>query len=152
LYQHNLSDSGFCLYYYVFVDESGSDKQGGFRQTGWSPLGVTPIQIARFQHKQRYQILLVYTQDGIILTCVFQGSIDSTVFEDFIEQLLPLIDTWPEPKSVLVIDNTSFYYKKQIEQMCCDTGVKPVYLLLYLPDFNPIREFFAKLKAFIKQN
>ena len=43
LYQHNLSDSGFCSYHYVFVDESSSDKWGGFRRTGWSPLGVTPI-------------------------------------------------------------------------------------------------------------
>jgi transposase len=53
---------------------------------------------------------------------------------------------------VLVIDNTSFYYTKQIEQICCNTGVKLVYLLLYSPDFNPIEEFFAELKAFIKQN
>lgn len=52
---------------------------------------VTPIQIAQFQHEQRYQILQAYTEDGIILTRVFQGSTDSTVFEDFIEQLLPFI-------------------------------------------------------------
>jgi transposase len=96
--------------------------------------------------------LPAYTQDSIILTRVFQGFTDSTVFEDFIKQLLPLIGTWPEPKSVLVIDNASFHYTKQIEQMCHDASVKLVYLLPYLPDFNPIREFFAKLKAFIKQN
>ena len=152
LYQHNLSDSGFCSYHYVFVDESGSDKRGGFRRTGWSPLGVTPIQIARFQREQRYQILPAYTQDGIILTRVFQGSTDSTVFEDFIEQLLPLMGTWPEPKSVLVMDNASFHHTKRIEQMCRDAGVKLVYLPPYSPDFNPIEEFFAELKAFIKRN
>jgi hypothetical protein len=66
------------------------DKRIGFRRTGWAPLGVTPTQVAQFQREQRYQILPVYTQDGIILARVFQGSIDSTVFEDFIEQLLPL--------------------------------------------------------------
>ena len=32
-----------CLYHYVFVDESGCDKRIGFRRTGWSPLGVTPV-------------------------------------------------------------------------------------------------------------
>jgi transposase len=90
LYMYNSWDSGFRSYHYVFVDESGCDKRSGFRRIGWSPLGVTPIQIARFQHEQRYQILPVYTQDGIILVHVFRGSTDSTVFEDFIEQLLPL--------------------------------------------------------------
>ena len=36
--------------------------------------------------------------------------------------------------------------------MCYNAGVKLVYLLLYLPDLDPIEEFFAELKAFIKQN
>ena len=58
---------------------------------------------------------------------------------------------WPEPKSVLVIDNVSFYYTERIEQIYYDTGVKLVYLPLYSPDLNPIEEFFAELKAFIKQ-
>jgi transposase len=31
-------------------------------------------------------------------------------------------------------------------------GVKLVYLPPYSPDLNPIEEFFAELKAFIKRN
>jgi transposase len=46
LYLHNTVD--FCSYHYVFVDESGCDKRIGFRRTGWSPLGVTPVQVAQF--------------------------------------------------------------------------------------------------------
>ena len=90
---HNSWDSGFRLYHYVFVDESGCDKQSGFRRMGWSPLSVTPIQIARFQREQQYQILPAYTQDGVILARVYQGSTGSTVLVDFIEQLLPFIST-----------------------------------------------------------
>jgi len=96
--------------------------------------------------------LLAYTQDGIILVHVFQGSTDSTVFEGFIEQLLPLCSKWPEPKSVLVMDNASFYYTKQIKEICHNASVKLVYLLLYSPNLNLIEEFFAKLKAFIKRS
>ncbi len=59
---------------------------------------------------------------------------------------------WPEPKSVLVIDNTSIHHTERIEQMCRDASVKLVYLPPYSPDLNPIKEFFAKLKAFIKRN
>jgi transposase len=33
--------------------------------------------------------------------------------------------------------------------MCSKAGVKLVYLPLYSPDLNPIKEFFTKLKAFI---
>ena len=52
LYIYNLWNSGFRSYHYVFVDESGCDKRSGFRRMGWSSLGVTPVQIARFQREK----------------------------------------------------------------------------------------------------
>jgi transposase len=148
-YLHNLSD--FRSYHLVFVDESGCDKRIGFRRTGWSPLGVTPAQIAHFHRDRRYQILPAYTQDGVLLSRVFQGTTDSAIYEDFIEQLIHHCGRWPEPKSVLVMDNASFHHSDRIEKMCCNAGVKLVYLPPYSPDLNPIEEFFAELKAFIKK-
>lgn len=107
IYLHNLSE--FRSYHLVYIDESGCDRRVGFRRTGWSPLGVSPVQIARFHRGRRYQILPAYAQGGIVLTQVFQGSTDSIVFEQFIEQLLPHCGKWPEPKSVLIMDNVSFH-------------------------------------------
>jgi transposase len=85
-YFHFISD--FCSYHLVYVDESGCDKRIGFRRTGWSPLGITPSQVTKFHRDQRYQILPAYAQDGVILSRVFQGSNDASVFEDFIEELV----------------------------------------------------------------
>lgn len=59
---------------------------------------------------------------------------------------------WPEPKSVLVMDNASFHHSDRLSQMCADAGVKLVYLPPYSPDLNPIEEFFAELKSFIRRN
>jgi transposase len=137
---------------FVFIDESGCDERSGQRRTGWSPLGVTPVQVSRFRREKRYQILPAYTQDGIILVRVFQGSTDGAVFEEFIEQLLPSCNPWPGRRSVLVMDNASIHHTARIKQMCRNAGVKLVYLPPYSPDFNPIEEFFAELKAFIKRN
>jgi transposase len=53
---------------------------------------------------------------------------------------------------VLVMDNASFHRTKQIKRMCADAGVKLMYLPPYSPDLNPIEEFFAELKAFIKRS
>jgi transposase len=49
-YLYNLSS--FRSYHLVYVDESGCDKRVGFRRTGWSPLGVTPVQVARYLIKR----------------------------------------------------------------------------------------------------
>jgi transposase len=149
-YLHNLSE--FHSYHLVYIDESGCDNRIGFRRTGWSPLGVTPIQIARLRRDQRHQILPAYTQDGILFARVFSGSTDTTVFEDFVEQLLHHCGRWPEPKSILIMDNALFHHSARIEQLCKEAGVKLLYLPPYSPDLNPIEEFFAELKMFIKRN
>lgn len=39
----------------------------------------------------------------------------------------------------------------RIKTLCADAGVKLLYLPPYSPDFNPIEEFFAELKAHIKK-
>jgi transposase len=135
-----------------FVDESGCDPRHGFKRRGWSPLGVTPLQVARFQRGQRYHILPAYDQNGIIRSRVFQGSTNASVFEEFIEHLLPLCGRWPEDRSVLIIDNASFHHSQRVKDMCNATSVKLVYLPPYCPHLNPIKEFFAELKAFIKRH
>ncbi|KAJ5142504.1 uncharacterized protein N7515_001291 [Penicillium bovifimosum] len=150
IYLHNLSE--FESYHLVYVDESGCDKRIGFRRTGWSPLGVAPRQVSQFHRDERYQILPAYAQDGILMTRVFRGSTDAAVFEDFVAELLCHCGRWPEPKSVLVMDNASFHHSERISQMCADAGVKLVYLPPYSPDLNPIEEFFAELKAYIRRN
>jgi transposase len=144
--------SSFHSYQVVYVDESGCDTRAGFRRTGWSNRGTTPVQVASFHRGQRYQILPAYTQDGILLSRVFQGSTDRAVFEDFIEQLLHHCGKWPEPKSVLIMDNASFHRGPRIRQMCDAAGVKLLYLPPYSPDLNPIEEQFAELKALIKKD
>ena len=149
-YLYNLS--AFRSYHLVYIDESGCDRLAGFRRTGWSPSGVTPVQVARFHRDQRHQILSAYAQDGVVLARVFQGTTDGAVFEDFIEQLLPHCGRWPEPKSVFVMDNASFHRSDRVKQLCNYAGVKLLYLPPYSPDLNPIEEFFAELKAFIKRN
>ena len=65
-------------------------------------------------------------EDGVILSRVLQGTTDGEVFEKFIEQLLHRCGRWPEPKSVLVMDNTSNHHSDRIQQMCSDAGVKLV--------------------------
>ncbi|KAJ5354427.1 hypothetical protein N7541_005471 [Penicillium brevicompactum] len=66
-----------------FVDESGCDKRVGYRRTGWSPLGVTPVQLSKFHRGQRYQILPAYTQNGVILSRIFKGSTDAGFMSSF---------------------------------------------------------------------
>lgn len=85
-----------------------------------------------------------YISDGIVLARVFQGSTDVIVFADFIGQLLYYYGRWPEPKSVLVMDNASFHRWDAVEKLCTEAGVKLLYLPPYSPDLNPTYDRFVR--------
>ncbi|KAJ3469852.1 hypothetical protein MRS44_003917 [Fusarium solani] len=149
-YHYRLKLGGYRSYHLIFLDESGLDKSIGVRRKGWAPKGVPPMQIARFQREERYQVLAAYTQRGIKLSRVYRGSTDTATFVDFIEQLLHHCGRWPEPESVLVMDNASIHCSDKIKQMCNEAGVKVEMTAPYTPDTNPIEEYFAEMKACVK--
>jgi transposase len=73
------------------------------------------VQVEEFHREQRFQILAAYTQKGVELAYIYTGSTNAVIFEDFIEQLLLHCGKWPEPKSVLVMDNASIHRSERLE-------------------------------------
>jgi len=149
-YAHEIS--GMHSWQFVFVDESGSDKRCGTRKTAWSPKGTRARQVTDLRRGLRYQILPAYTQDGVLLARVYHGTTDGKLFEDYISQLLEHCNPFPDPRSVLVMDNASIHKSARIKQLCDAAGVKLIYLPPYSPDLNPIEQWFSSLKANIKRH
>jgi transposase len=50
------------------------------------------------------------------------------------------------------MDNALFYRSDRVNELCAEAGVILVYLPPYSPDLNPIEEFSAELKAYIRRN
>ena len=48
------------------------------------------------------------------------------------------------------MDNAAFHLSDRVKQLCSDAGVRLLYLSPYSPGLSPIEEFFAELKAYIK--
>ncbi len=142
--------SAFDPDHVVYVDETGGDNRLGYRRMVWSPLGTTPVQVARFHRGQRYHVLPAYTSKGILHFRVYQGSTDGSLFEEFIEQLLTFCRPWPQRHSVLIMDNASFHKGPKVQQLYDAAGVKLLYLPPYSPHLNPIEETFGRFKACVK--
>lgn len=124
----------------------------GFRKKGWALRGVTPVQVARFHRGKRVHILPAYCQDGVLIAKIYTCTTDGATFEEFIRELLPLCGRWPEPRSVLIMDNASIHHSSGIRSLCEEAGVLFIYLPPCSPDLNPIEEFFAELKGFIRKH
>jgi hypothetical protein len=121
-----------------------------YRKKGWAPKGITPVHKARFERGPRVQLIAAYTQRGVKLCRFFGGSMDRLLFEDFIEQLLCHCSKWPEPETVLIMDNVGFHYSERVRQMCAEAGVLFDFTPPYTPRTDPIEEFFGEVKTHMK--
>jgi len=102
------------------------------------------------QYSKNWSILLAYTINRYISTIMFYGSINSERFDEFIiEYVLLLCTPFLGRNSVLVMDNTSIHKSERLVEACSQAGVLLQYILPYSPDFNPIKESFGNLKAWI---
>jgi transposase len=95
-------------------------------------------------------MLTAYTIDRYIKALVFNGTYDGDIFKGFIiNQVVPLYNPYPGPRSVIILDNASVYYINQqnIKDVYRRHGILVRFLPPYSPDFNPIKESFTNLKA-----
>ena len=117
-------------------------------------------------------MLPALTLNGVIWFSSALGAFNGGMFLDFIDGLLPQMNRYPAPKSVLVMDNCSIHHIDAVAERCEQafvfhftfhniyftnisciySGVKLVYLPPYSPDFNPIEEMFSAWKAYVRRN
>jgi transposase len=85
---------------------------------------------------------------GIVAPFVLDGPINRQAFEAYVARVLV-----PElaQGDVVVMDNLSCHKGLKIRAMIEAAGATLLYLPPYSPDFNPIENAFAKLKAFLRK-
>lgn len=86
--------------------------------------------------------------DGIAAPMVLDGPINRHAFQAYVDQVLV-----PElrPGDVVVMDNLSSHRAPAIRRAIEDASASLLYLPPYSPDFNPIENLFAKLKALLRK-
>jgi transposase len=87
-------------------------------------------------------------RDGIVAPFVLDGPINRDAFEAYVAQVLvPDI----RPGDIVVMDNLSSHKGPRVRELIEAVGARLLYLPPYSPDFNPIENAFAKLKALLRK-
>ena len=100
----------------------------------------------------KYTILPALSLDGILHLEVVKNTVTGDIFHQFIQGLLPQVNEWPLPNSVLVVDNTVIHKVASIQELVKGRGACLLYLPAYSPDFNPIELAFSLIKAWLHAN
>jgi transposase len=134
------------VYQYVFLDECGVTTDL-LRRYGRSPRGTRLHDHTPCSHWQTHTVVAGLRVEGVTAPAVFDGPIDTPTFRAYVEQVLvPTL----RPGDVVVLDNLAVHKQPEIRAAIEGVGARVQFLPPYSPDFNPIEQAFAKLKAFLR--
>jgi transposase len=131
----------------VFLDETWA-KTNMTRSHGRCPRGERLRMGAPHGHWQTSTFVAGLTLRGWIAPFVFSGPINREAFETWVEQgLVPEL----RPGDIVVLDNLSSHKGSRARALIEAAGASLIFLPPYSPDFNPIENAFAKLKALLRK-
>jgi transposase len=85
---------------------------------------------------------------GMVAPMVLDGPINGIAFQAYVDQVL-VPDLWLG--DIVVMDNFGSHERPGIRVAIEAVGASLLYLPPYSPDFNPIENAFAKLKAMLRK-
>jgi transposase len=130
----------------VFIDETWA-KTNMTRLRGRAPIGERLVAKAPHGHWKTTTLIAALDHAGMRCSATIDGSINSHVFEAFVEQVLA-----PKllPGDLVILDNLSSHKGIRVKALIEAAGAGVLFLPPYSPNFNPIENAFAKLKQLIR--
>ncbi len=118
------------------------------RLRGWRQRGQRLLAKLPYGHWNTLTLVAALRHDGIIAPCVFDGPINARSFLAYVETMLtPML----RPGDIVVLDNLGSHKGEAVRRAIRAAGAKLFFLPPYSPDFNPIEQVFAKLKALLRK-
>ena len=131
----------------VFVDETGTTTSMT-RTYGWGHKGKPLLGRAPHGHWMTSTFVAGLQHDGILAPMLIDTPMTGVIFRQWlVEHLIPEM----QPGSIVVCDNLPAHKVAHVRQCLEDAGMGLLYLPPYSPDFNPIEQVFAKVKALLRQ-
>jgi transposase len=131
----------------VFIDETWASTNMA-RVRGRAPRGQRLRAAVPHGHWKTTTFVAGLRQNGIVAPFVLDGPINRHGFETYVARVLV-----PElrPGDLVILDNLSSHKGARVRELIEGAGASLRYLPPYSPDFNPIENAFAKLKALLRK-
>lgn len=131
----------------VFIDETGTSTNMA-RLRGRAPRGERLIGKVPHGHWKTTTFVAALRSTALTAPCVIDGPMNGNAFLAYVEQVLaPTL----RPGEIVVLDNLSAHKVPGVREAIEAAGASLLYLPPYSPDFNPIEQLFAKLKALLRK-
>jgi transposase len=130
----------------VFVDETGATTKMA-RLRGRAPRGERCRAAIPHGHWKTTTFVAGLRLGGMTAPMVLDGPMNGPAFLAYVEQVLvPTL----RPEDVVIMDNLAPHKSAAVRMAIEAAGARLLLLPPYSPDFNPIENAFAKLKALLR--
>jgi transposase len=131
----------------VFIDETWASTNMA-RTRGRAPRGERLRAAIPHGHWKTTTLVAGLRNTGMVAPMVLDGPINGVAFQAYVDQVLV-----PDLRygDVVIMDNLSSHKRPGIRAAIEAAGASLLYLPPYSPDFNPIENAFAKLKAMLRK-
>lgn len=131
----------------VFLDETGASTKMA-RLRGRSPKGKRCRASVPHGHWKTTTLVAGLRLDGITAPGVIDGAMDGDLFTLYAEHFLaPTLNKG----DIVILDNLSAHKVTRAREVIEAAGATLLFLPPYSPDFNPIEQAFAKIKALLRK-
>jgi len=131
----------------VFIDET-SVATTIARICGWAPRGERLVYKQPHGTWETVTFIAGLRDDGVTAPFVLEGPMTGEIFKAYVEQFLaPTL----QKGDIVFMDNVALHKVAGINELITARGAQLRYLPAYSPDFNPIEQLFAKLKALLRK-
>lgn len=101
-----------------------------------------------YQRGKNVSMIHAMTIHKILAKCHLLGNNDGVSFEAFVLRFL-VPQLWPG--ACVIMDNYSIHKGEQVREFIENAGAHLIYLPPYSPEFNPIEQYWSKLKSILRQ-
>ena len=131
----------------IFIDETGTSTKMA-RTHGRALRGQRLRMGVPHGHWKTTTLTAGLSLRGIVAPFVLDGAVDRLAFETYVARVLV-----PELQSgdVVIMDNLPAHKGPRVAALIEAAGARLLHLPPYSPDFNPIENAFAKLKALLRK-
>ena len=131
----------------LFIDETGTSTKMA-RLRGRAPRGERLVGKVPYGHWKTTTFVAALRSTALTAPCVIDGPMNGNAFLAYVEQILvPTLRLG----DIVVLDNLGAHKVPGVREAIEAAGAILMYLPPYSPDFNPIEQLFAKLKALLRK-
>ena len=130
----------------MFIDETAAATNMA-RRYGRAPRGERCRLAVPHGHYKTTTVTAALRASGAFAISLMDGATNGTRFLAYVSEVLaPVL----KPGDTVILDNLPAHKVKDVREAVERVGARLLYLPAYSPDFNPIEQAFAKLKALLR--